>query len=114
MSKWKVYFNPKCSTCRNAAKFLDDANISYETYEYIKHGLTASEVKQLKKTLKLSSYREMMRVKESYYSENNLAEADEAKLESALLECPKLLQRPILIQGDRAMIARPVEKLEQL
>ena len=114
MSEWKVYFNPKCSTCRNAAKYLDEAGIEYKTYEYIKHGLTSDEVKTLKDTLKLSSYRGMMRAKEPFYSEHNLAEADEAKLQASLVECPKLLQRPILIQGDRAMIARPVEKLKDL
>ena len=71
------------------------------------------EVTQLKQKLNLDSIREILRQKENVYQELQLDHADESSLQAALLATPQLLERPIIVMQNGAVVARPLERLIQ-
>ena len=108
-----IYHNPKCSKSRKALELLENKNIKLEIREYLKTGLTLDEINQIKELLQepISAF---MRKKEDLFIELNLATASEDELMDSLSKHPKLLERPIVIRRDKAVIARPAELLEEL
>lgn len=109
----KIYHNPRCSKSRQALAILSDGGAEFETIEYLKTGLTVSELAALQKASGLS-VREMMRTGESVYKELALKdEADDAKLLQAMAAHPILLERPFVADARQAMICRPPELAER-
>lgn len=106
-----IWHNPKCSKSREALKLLEEKGGAYEVFKYLDTPPSRSEIVALLKKLEVSA-RELMRTKEDLYKELGLANvSDEEKLIDALAEYPKLIERPILIEKNRAIIGRPVEKI---
>jgi len=106
-----IWHNPKCSKSREALKLLEEKGESFEVYKYMETAPTRAEIESLLKKLGVSA-RVLMRTKEDLYKELGLAKIeDEAKLIDAMAENPKLIERPILIDKNRAVIGRPVEKV---
>jgi arsenate reductase len=108
MSNIKVWHNPRCSKSREAVKIADECNIEIDTFKYLDEKPTIEELKRVLKMLGFSSAREWMRVKEDIYKELNLKdETDEEKLLEAMEANPKLIERPVIIKGNKAIIGRP-------
>jgi arsenate reductase len=106
-----IWHNPKCSKSREALKLLEEKGTSTEVFKYLDTPPSHEEIVDLLQKLGISA-RELMRTKEDLYKELGLAKVtDEVKLIEALAEHPKLIERPILIDGNRAVIGRPVEKV---
>lgn len=106
-----IWHNPKCSKSREALKLLEEKGVPYEVFKYLETIPSRQEIADLLQKLGVSA-RELMRTKEDLYKELGLAAvAEEAKLIDALAEYPKLIERPILIEKNRALIGRPVEKV---
>ena len=106
-----IWHNPKCSKSREALKLLEEKEGNFEVFKYLDTPPSRDEIIVLLGKLGISA-RELMRMKEDLYKELGLAnETDEEKLIDALVDHPKLIERPILIEGDRALIGRPVEKV---
>lgn len=106
-----IWHNPKCSKSREALKLLEEKGTSTEVFKYLDTPPSRVEIVALLQKLGISA-RELMRTKEDLYKELELAQVtDEVKLIDALAEHPKLIERPILIDGNRAVIGRPVEKV---
>jgi arsenate reductase len=106
-----IWHNPKCSKSREALKLLEEKGTSAEVFKYLDTPPSHEEIVDLLQKLGISA-RELMRTKEDLYKELGLAKVtDEVKLIEALAEHPKLIERPILIDGNRAVIGRPVEKV---
>jgi len=106
-----VYEKPTCSTCRNLFTLLTERGIDFERVNYIVHPLSASEIRELLAKAGLRP-RDVVRMKEAGARELPL-EDDEAVL-AALEARPELLQRPIVVHGDRAVLARPLERVLEL
>jgi len=105
-----IWHNPKCSKSREALKLLEEKGISFEVFNYLDTPPSREEITALLKKLGISA-RELMRTKEDVYKELGLAKvSDEERLIDALAEHPKLIERPILIEENRAVIGRPLEK----
>lgn len=105
-----IWHNPKCSKSREALKLLEEKGGTFEVFKYLDTPPSREEIIALVKKLGVSA-RELMRTKEDLYKELELAKVDdEEKLIDALAEHPKLIERPILIEDNRAVIGRPVEK----
>lgn len=105
-----IWHNPKCSKSREALKLLEEKGDSFEVFKYLDTPPSRGEITALLKKLGVSAG-ELMRTKEDLYKELGLANvSDEEKLIDALVEHPKLIERPILIEENRAIIGRPVEK----
>ena len=105
-----IWHNPKCSKSREALKLLEEKGGEFEVFKYLDTPPSRGEIVALLGKLGVSA-RELMRTKEEIYKELGLSKVeDEEKLIDALAEHPKLIERPIVIDGNRAIIGRPVEK----
>lgn len=111
----KIYHNPRCSKSRQTLALLTDRGIAPQIIEYLKDAPTEAEIREVAKMLGLSSVRDMMRTGESIYKELNLKSVtDEDKLIRAMVESPKLIERPIVIKDGKAKIGRPPESVLSL
>jgi len=109
-----VWHNPRCSKSRNGIKYLDEKGMEYEIRRYLDEPPTVEELKRVLKKLGMSP-RELMRTKEAIYRELGLKEVkDEEKLIEAMAEHPKLIERPIVIRGDKAVVARPESRIDEI
>jgi arsenate reductase len=105
----RVYEKPTCTTCRNLATLLAERGIDYEAVDYHVGGLEEPELRDLlaKADLRPS---EALRLRE--VGARELADAgDEEAIIAAMVARPELLQRPIVVNGDRAILARPVDRV---
>lgn len=113
MQEITIWHNPRCSKSREALKVLE--NTEYETtiVKYLDTKPDVTEIKKLLSMLGLSA-RELMRTKETIYKELNLKnEEDEDKLIEAMAQHQKLIERPVLIKGDKAIIGRPSSIIDE-
>ena len=105
-----IYHNPRCSKSRQALQLLREKGVEPEIIEYLKTPPDKKTLKQLLKLLKMEP-RDMIRKKEKEYKELSLADpnlsADE--LITAMIEHPKLMERPVVVSGDKAALGRPPE-----
>ncbi|MDY0743734.1 arsenate reductase (glutaredoxin) [Paucibacter sp. R3-3] len=113
----KLYYNPRCSKSKEALSLLQERLpiSAFQVREYLKKPLDVAELKALQALLGVS-VREMLRVGEQAYWELDLGAETKTddELLAAIAARPALLQRPIVTNGDRALIARPPELLLQL
>jgi arsenate reductase len=109
-----VWFNPSCSKCRGARDLLDDKGVACEIVRYLDDAPTRDEIVRVLGLLGSDDPRSMMRTGEAIYKELGLASADRDTLLDAMAANPILIERPIVIKGDRAVIARPPELLLEL
>jgi len=112
MSEAILYHNPKCSKSRKALEIIENQNINTKVILYLKDKLTKSMLKQI---LDLSglSVREIIRSNEKEYKENNLDNLNLTQDDILVLivKHPKLLQRPVLVYNNKAIIGRPPEDI---
>jgi len=107
MSQLTIWHNPRCSKSREALKLLEESGKEYSVVKYLDEQPSKEELQALLSKMSLSP-REIMRTKEAIYKELDLKnEEDDMKLIEAMVENPKLIERPIIIQKEKAIIARP-------
>ncbi|MEN8175048.1 MAG: arsenate reductase (glutaredoxin) [Pseudomonadota bacterium] len=108
----KIYHNPRCSKSRQTLQLLRDEGIEPEIVEYLK---TPPDKKTLERLLKLLHLepRELMRRKEKEYRELGLDDPELARdaLIQAMLDHPRLMERPIVVKGRSAALGRPPEQV---
>lgn len=106
-----VYHNGECSKCRGALELLQEMGVPHDVRFYIAEPLSADEIKTLLRQLNLP-VAELIRKGEALYAEQyaNASLTDEEWVQ-VLIEHPQLMQRPIVVKGDKAIIARPPEKV---
>jgi arsenate reductase len=109
-----VYFNPSCSNCRTVKGILDERGVEATYVEYLQQAPSREEIERVMGLLGIDDPREMMRAKEPVYAELGLDSASRDELIDAMTTHPILIQRPIVIVGDRAVIARPGERVLEL
>jgi len=113
MQNIQIWHNPRCSKSRNALNLLEEKGINSNVVKYLEDTPNKKELKEVLKKLGIPA-KELLRTGENIYKELNLKdENDEEKIIDAMLLHPKLIERPIIIKGDKAVIARPIENLEQ-
>jgi arsenate reductase (glutaredoxin) len=109
-----LYFNPSCSKCRTADALLKDHGIEAVLVRYLDRSPTTDELSRLMSLLGIDDPRAMMRTSEPVYDELRLSDASNEQLLEAINQHPILLERPIFVMGDRALMARPPERLLEL
>lgn len=111
-----IYHNPRCSKSRETLALLATQHIQPNVILYLEHPLTIAELQQLVKKLGIKSVREMMRVKDELYASLGLdnAELSEQQLLEAIAQHAALLERPIVVKGDKAKIGRPPESVLEI
>ena len=110
----KIYHNPRCGTSRKGLAILENSKKDYEIIRYMDKALSVSELKKLVQLLGISPI-ELVRTKESIWKESyknkNLSDED---ILQAMIDHPKLIERPIVVNGPKAVIGRPVEKIDAI
>jgi arsenate reductase len=109
-----VYFNPSCSKCRTVQGLLAERGVEADYVRYLDTAPDRAELERVMGLLGIDDPRDMMRTGEPVYRELGLAEAGRDELLDAMAAHPILIERPIVIVGDRAVIARPAERALEL
>jgi len=114
MKNIQIYHNPRCSKSRAGLALLQEQGIEPEIIKYLETPPTAEELTALLQKLDMKP-RALMRTKEAIYKELGLKEVeDDAKLIEAMAAHPKLIERPVVVRGDKAVVGRPLENIEAL
>lgn len=115
MARIVLYHNPACSKSRGAKEILEERNVDFKIVEYLKAPLGEADLRRILELVD-DPPAEMVR-KDGNFRELGLNAGDYASADavvSLLVEHPKLMQRPVVVRGERAVIARPSEKVEEL
>ena len=110
--KVRIFFNPRCSKCRLTMDILNDNGLDTTVVEYLKSPPSSAELTEVLNLLGIEP-RDLMRKHEAPYKENNLDNTDLSReqLIQVMVEHPILIERPIVINGKKAVIGRPPEKV---
>ena len=106
-----IYYNPKCGTCRKVRAAVEAKGLKPELIEYLKNPPSVPELDAVCRKLGLEP-QAIARGKEPLYEKIAAQKLNRAGWLQALHDNPVLIERPIVMAGDRAVIARPPEKLE--
>ncbi|MFY7730028.1 MAG: arsenate reductase (glutaredoxin) [Flavobacterium sp.] len=105
-----IYHNPRCSKSREGLQLLESLNIPFATIKYLNEPVSEAELMSIIKKLGIAPI-ELVRQKETIWKENykdkNLTDD---QIITAMATHPTLIERPIVVNGDKAVIARPAEK----
>ena len=112
MAKPTIYHNPRCSKSRQTLQLIEEQGIEPEIVLYLENPPSANKIKEILKMLDLEP-RDLMRKKEAEYKEQNLADDGLTKTDliKAMVETPKLIERPIVVNQGKAAIGRPPENV---
>jgi len=110
----QIWHNNRCSKSREAKAILEEANLEFEVFEYLKNDFSKEELLRLMAQLKLSDIKDMLRKKETEYKELDIANKSQNEILDLVVQNPKLVERPIIIKDNKAVIARPMENLTNL
>lgn len=110
-----ILHNPRCSKSREALALLQQHTSQVEVIEYLKKPLTADELAALLSKLGIPA-RHLLRSKEDEYKQLGLDDMSlsEQQLIAAMVQQPKLIERPVVIKGDKAVIGRPASNIMPL
>ena len=115
MTDLTLYHNPRCSKSRGALELLEARGLTPTVVRYLETPLSAAQLRDLLAKLNISA-RQLLRSGENEYKALNLADSGltDAQLIDAMAAHPKLIERPILVAGDKAVIGRPPEKVLEI
>src|SRR5947208_1297299 len=113
--KLTVYQKPTCSKCRQTLARLNECGVEFEAINYYQAPLNEKELRELVNKLGIAP-RELLRKDEAVYRELELGKRDvpDDELIRLMIKHPDLMQRPIVVRGDKAVVARPLENLDKL
>jgi arsenate reductase len=109
-----VWANDRCSKSRGAEAILQERGVDYLRIPYLEDTPSRDELERVLALLGTDDPRVLVRDGEPEYAELDLKDASRDELLDALTTHPSLLQRPVVIRGERAVVARPAEKVLEL
>lgn len=112
MSQLTIYHNPRCTTSRRAKEIVDGSGIHSEVVEYLKTPLDADQLHDLIRKLE-DPVEDLVR-KDAHFKSLDLKPEDHTGADAVvrlLTEHPRLMQRPVLVRDDRAIIGRPLDRV---
>ena len=111
---YKIYHNPRCRKSRAGLQYLQDKNAEFEVREYLKETLSEDELKDLLTKLDKKPEEILRKQEEAYkkqFKGKNFSDDEWVKI---MVENPKLIQRPIVVKGYKAVIGDPAEEIDRL
>ena len=110
-----IYHNPRCSKSRQTLQIIKDHGMQPIVVEYLKAPLKKSELDNISKLLNKRP-KDFVRKSEADFKENNIQNIieNDAELINGMVKFPKIIERPIVLYGDRAVIGRPPENVLEL
>lgn len=110
----KFYHNARCAKSREALQLLHDKGINPDIVEYMKEPITPDELNELLDKLDMEPH-DLIRKKEKVWKEEFAdKELSPDELVLVMIEHPKLMERPILVNGDKARVGRPPEQILEI
>ncbi|WP_308282746.1 arsenate reductase (glutaredoxin) [Pseudonocardia nigra] len=109
-----IWHNPRCSKSRGALELLGELGVEPAVVRYLEAAPSRAQLEDVLRRLGTDDPRTITRTGERLYRELGLADADRDALLDALAEHPALIERPIVLRGDRAVVARPPERVRDL
>ena len=107
----KIYHNPRCSKSRQTLEILIKKNVDFEIVEYLKNKLSITDLEEIIAKLEINTI-ELVRKNESVWKEKfkgrNL---NDKEIMQAMIDNPKIMERPILVNGNKAVLGRPPENV---
>jgi arsenate reductase (glutaredoxin) len=110
-----IYQKPTCTTCRQAVQLLKDSGQSFRAINYYEQAFTKPQLKSLLKKAGLSP-KDVLRTKEDIYKELQLAQKSlsDDELLDLMIQHPDLIQRPLVVKGEKVLLARPADSVKTL
>lgn len=109
-----IYHNPRCSKSRDGVLLLEESGKKFQKVLYLEEQLTVKELTDIIAKLKLPPM-ELVRKNEAIWKENykdkNLSDQEIIQI---MVENPKLIERPIVVNGNLAVIGRPLQKIKEI
>ena len=109
----KIFHNPRCGKSRSGLAIVESANVPFEIVKYLEHPPTKDELQSIVNKLGIKPI-ELIRTKESiwieHYKNQNLTDNE---LIAIMVQNPILIERPIVISANKAVLGRPPEKIEE-
>mgnify|MGYP000626502286 CR=1 FL=1 len=110
----KIYHNNRCSKSRCGLGILEESGQQFETVKYLETSPTFEELKHIITLLKIQPI-DLVRKNETIWKENYKGqELSDSEIINAMIEHPKLIERPIVINGNKAVIGRPPEIIKSI
>ena len=110
----KIYHNPRCSKSRQGLEILENSKKEFEIVKYLEETPTEKELKEIIKLLGITPI-QLVRKTEKIWKENYKGkELSDANIIEAMIENPKLIERPIVINNNKAVIGRPPENISSI
>lgn len=115
MTDLTLYHNPRCSKSRSALQLLEERGLTPSIVRYLETPFNAVQLQALLNKLAISP-RQLLRTSEDEYKTLGLSDPQlsDAQLIEAMVSQPKLIERPILVVGDKAVVGRPPEKILEI
>lgn len=114
MRKITVYEKPTCTTCRKLNKLFDENGIDWKKVNYFIEPFTESKLKGLLKKTGMKPYDVLRRAEPDFKLAGIDKDSSDADVLAAMVRFPNIIQRPIVEIGDRAVLARPIERALEL
>lgn len=108
-----IYHHTSCSKSRGTLELLREAGVEPRVVDYLRNPPSVDELRELLARLGVGA-RDLVRTNEAEYAELGLDGADDEALLEAMAAHPVLIQRPVVVRGDRAVIGRPPERVREL
>tara|TARA_B100000925_G_scaffold269605_1_gene231545 strand:+ start:102 stop:440 length:339 start_codon:yes stop_codon:yes gene_type:complete len=110
----KIYHNPRCRKSRESVQYLTDKKLNFEIIDYLKVGVSESNMKSILNKLNISAI-ELVRKNEKIWKDNFKGkELKDEEIIGILCKEPKLIERPIIVYKNKAVIGRPKENIDKL
>lgn len=113
MSEIVIWHNPRCSKSRQTLALLEERGLSPRIVRYLDTPPTTEQLQQVLQQLKLEPS-QLARKGEALWKELGLDDASEAQILAAMAEHPRLIERPVVINGERAALGRPPEQVKEI
>lgn len=106
----EIYHNPRCSKSREALQLLQKKNLNIQVILYLNQPITITKLKRVIRLLKISPM-ELIRTNETTWKEKSKDTFTDSDLVKLMIQYPKLIERPIIVNGNKAVIGRPASKI---
>ncbi|MBE0538335.1 MAG: Spx/MgsR family RNA polymerase-binding regulatory protein [Ignavibacterium sp.] len=115
LNKIKVYEKPTCTTCRKVAKAFSELGVDFEKINYYIDPFTKSKLKSLLTKLKMKPSELLRKNDEAFKNlKSQIEKLNENEILDLMIKNPDLVQRPIVEKGDKAILARPPERIKEI
>lgn len=109
-----IYHNPRCGKSRECLAFIENSNEQFEVIKYLETPLSLEKLTGIIRLLKIKPI-ELVRTKETIWVENFKNQSlSDTQIIQAIVDFPILMERPIAVKGNKAIIARPFEKIKEI